>query len=280
MYANEKFKDSVFSTLFGNEDVLRELYSAIEGVEVPRDTHIDINTLEKVLVKGKINDLSFIIGNRLVVLIEHQSSINNNMPLRLLLYIAEVYQNITSQKALLQQKLVKIPTPEFIVLYNGKAPFDDYKKMRLSDAFKDVEGLKLPQEKCLSLELVVHVYNINYGRNPGLLEKSSILNGYSIFIDKIREYQAGGLTLEESLKAAVEYCIKNDILKPFMEAHRSEVVKMLLEEWTMEDELAVAKDEGRDETREEIARNALKEGASLEFVQKITGLPVEQIEQL
>jgi hypothetical protein len=90
MCVNRNHKSSVFSTLFGNRDVLRELYSAIEGVEIPKDIPIDINTLSNIFVKGQINDLSFTIDNRLVVLIEHQSSINNNMPLRLLLYVTDI----------------------------------------------------------------------------------------------------------------------------------------------------------------------------------------------
>jgi hypothetical protein len=291
MCVNRNVKSSVFSTLFGNRDVLRELYSAIEGVEIPKDMPIDINTLSDIFIKGQINDLSFTIDNRLVVLIEHQSSINNNMPLRLLLYVTEVYQRIISRKALFQQKPVKIPTPEFIVLYNGEAPFPDYQKMRLSDAFIDIAGLKLPMENGLSLELEVHVYNINYGRNPDMLKKSAILNGYSIFVNKIREYNQK-LSLEESVKSAVKYCRENNILKEFLDKYGKEVIKMILEDITVEDEIEARYEEGvedgiergiiqeRAESQKRIARNALAEGASIEFVQKITGLSREEIEKL
>jgi predicted transposase/invertase (TIGR01784 family) len=269
----------VFSTLFGDRDVLRELYSAIEGIEIPKDMPIDINTLSNIFVKGQINDLSFTIDNRLVVLIEHQSSINNNMPLRLLLYVTKVYQRITNRKSLFQQKLVKIPTPEFIVLYNGETPFPDYQKMRLSDAFIDVAGLKLPKENGLSLELEVHVYNINYGRNPDMLKKSAILNGYSIFVNKIREYNQK-LSLEESVKFAVKYCRENNILKEFLDKYGKEVIKMILEDVTVEDEIEARYEEGVEDGIEKTARNALAEGASIEFVQKITGLSREEIEKL
>jgi hypothetical protein len=61
----------VFSSLFSNPDVLRELYSAIEGVTLPPDIPVDINTLTDILYKDRINDVSFTIDNRLVVLIEH-----------------------------------------------------------------------------------------------------------------------------------------------------------------------------------------------------------------
>ena len=77
IYVNRKHKTSVFSTLFSDPETLRELYSAIEGVDVPKDAVIQINTLSDVLFMGQLNDVSFTINDQLVVLIEHQSTINN-----------------------------------------------------------------------------------------------------------------------------------------------------------------------------------------------------------
>jgi len=84
---NRNYKNSVFSSLFSTPDVLRELYSAIEGITISPNMPIDINTLSNIFLMKQINDISFLIDNRLVVLIEHQSTINENMPLRLLEYI-------------------------------------------------------------------------------------------------------------------------------------------------------------------------------------------------
>jgi hypothetical protein len=94
--------------------------SAIEGIDLPPDIPININTLSNVLVRGQINDISFTIDNRLVVLIEHQSTINSNMPLRLLMYVARIYEKITDRRKTYQKKLEKIPCPEFIVLYSAR----------------------------------------------------------------------------------------------------------------------------------------------------------------
>jgi hypothetical protein len=168
------------------------------------------------------------------------------MPLRLLLYVTEIYQKKIKKNALHQKAQIKIPTPEFIVLYNGEASFPDYQKMKLSDAFMSVEGLKLPKENGLSLELEVHVYNINYGHNPGLLEKCSALNGYSILVNKIREYGLN-FPLEESVESAIKYCKENKILKDFLDIYGTEVVKMLLEDVTVEDEIAAAREEAFEE---------------------------------
>ncbi len=181
---NEKHKDTVFTFLFSNPDLLRELYSAIEGITLPPDIPININTLSDVLFRTQRNDISFLINNRLIVLIEHQSTINENMPLRFLMYIAKLYQEITEPEDKFKRKLEKIPKPEFIVLYNGEDKYPDYKELRLSDAF-----IKTDIKIDVPLELVVQVYNINKGRNQEILSKSRTLENYSRFIDKIREYQ-------------------------------------------------------------------------------------------
>jgi len=283
MNVNAKYKNSVFSLLFNSPDAVRELYSAIEGVVLPPDTSVDINTLSGVLYMEQINDLSFIIGNVLVVIMEHQSSINPNMPLRLLIYIAHIYEKIIDRSLLYRTKLEKIPTPEFIVLYNGKEPYPDRSTLRLSDAFKKVCGLLGVENPAPSLELVVQVYNINNGHNAEILEKSRTLGGYSVFVGKVREY-AQTLTLEEAMKEAVKYCMDNDILKTFLETHSSEVFNMLLTEWDTEEAKLVWREEGREEGREErdmeIIRNALAKGFPIETVQELTGIDIKFIQNI
>jgi len=277
MKVNKKLKDSVFSFLFSNPDILRELYSAIEGIPIPPDIPIDINTLSGIIYKDKINDLSFTIDNRLVVLIEHQSTINNNIPLRLLIYIAHVYEKIVNMKKVYQTKLEKIPAPEFIVLYNGKANYPDHTELRLSDAFKGINGLKLANT--IPLELIVQVYNINQGHNPEMLKKCETLDNYSVFIDKIKEYQKNGLELEEAVNNAVEYCKENNILKKFLEKHSSEVFNMLLTEWNWDDALEVAREEGREDGIEEGIEKGLEKSRQ-HFLEMINqGLTIEEIKQ-
>jgi hypothetical protein len=248
---NREHKNSVFSSLFSNPDVLRELYSAIEGVTIPPDTPVDINTLTDILYKEKINDVSFTIDNRLVVLIEHQSTINDNIPLRLLMYVSRVYEKIISRKKLYQARLEKIPKPEFIVLYNGKYKYPDHSELKLSGAFKDIDGLKSPDGDAVPLELIVQVYNINHGHNPEILKKCETLDSYSIFMGKIREYRKKKNSLAESIKSAIEYCINKNILKEFLEANSSEVINMLLTEWNWDEALEVAREEAREDGREE-----------------------------
>jgi hypothetical protein len=248
---NRNHKNSVFSSLFSTPDILRELYSAIEGIPIPPDIPIDINTLSNVLFMNQINDVSFLIDKRLVVLIEHQSTINENLPYRLLEYVTQIYKKIVDKEKKYQKNLMKIPKPEFIVLYNGTDDYPDYTELKLSDAFMDIEGLKLTGIDKIPLELIVLVYNINHGHNPEILKKCESLYGYSFFINKIREYKAKGLTLEESVNPVIEYCIKNNILKEYLEIHASEVINMIFGEYDREMDIAVNRREAREEGLEE-----------------------------
>jgi len=279
MNTNAEYKNSVFSLLFSDPEALRELYGAIEGIVLPPDIPIDINTLSNILYMGQINDLSFTVDNRLVVLIEHQSTINPNMPLRLLMYIAHVYEKIIDRNKLYKTKLEKIPTPEFIVLYNGKEPYPDRSRLRLSGAFKDACGLLGVETPALSLELVVQVYNINSGHNTEILEKSRTLGGYSAFVGKIREYEQT-FPFEEAMKKALKYCMDNNILKTFLETHSSEVFNMLLTEWNLEDAKVAWREEGREERDMEIIRNALAKGFPIETVQELTGIDIKFIQNI
>ena len=121
------------------------------------------------------------LASRTLFLIPHSSFlIFSSMPLRLLVYIAHVYEKIIDRRKLYTTKLEKIPAPEFIVLYNGKEPYPDRDTLRLSDAFKDVCDLLGADSPALSLELAVQVYNINHGHNAEILEKSRTLGEYSV----------------------------------------------------------------------------------------------------
>jgi hypothetical protein len=275
---NEKHKSSVFALLFSKPDVLRELYSAIEGVELPPDIPISINTLSNALIKGKINDISFLIDNRLVVILEHQSTISRNMPLRILKYIDKIYDAYFDYEKIYLEKLVEIPKPEFIVLYNGEKPYPEKNELRLSSAFMDIKGLT--ENNKTTLELVVQVYNINHGQNQEIQKRCETLNNYSYFINKIREFQKTKLTLANSIEHAIKYCIGNNILKDFLKEHGSEVCNLLFHEYDFDTHLRVrykegheeGLHEGREERNEEIAQKMKDKGYSTEDILEMTGV--------
>jgi len=280
MNVNVQYKNSVFSLLFSDPDVLRELYCALEGVTLPADVPVTINTLENVLFMELINDISFEIGGKLVVLIEHQSTINPNMPLRLLMYIARVYEKIIGDKKIYASRPIPVPRPEFFVLYNGVGAYPDEQILKLSDAFEKTASLGLPEKEAAALELVVRVVNINEGRNAGLARRCKTLAGYSAFIAKAREFEKELEEKEEAMKAAIKYCREHDILKEFLEKHSTEVFNMLLTEWNWDDALAVRFDEGLEKGREEVARNALAKNLPVEVIRDITGLEMDAIRDI
>ena len=260
MSINRAYKDSVFVKLFSNKEEIVKLYNAIKGTNYNvEDTEINIITLENILFMERNNDLCFTINDKLVVLIEHQSSINNNMPLRFLMYIAREYERILDNKNIYKSKLVKIPTPEFIVLYNGEREYPKTNKLYLSEAFYNKENVKL--------ELVVDVININYEVNNSVVEKSNTLNGYSYFVYLVRKYMEEyknsmekGDLLEHCIKMAIKECIEKDILKDFLLENGSEVVNMLYTEFNLEDAKLVWKQEAFEDGFEEGIEKGMEQG--------------------
>jgi len=275
MKYNRNYKDSVFTSLFCEPDLLRELYCAIGGVTLPQDVPVSINTLENVLFMDLYNDISFVIGGKQVILIEHQSTINPNMALRLLLYIARVLEKTIEGKSLYTTKPISIPFPEFYVLYNGASPYPDEKVIRLSDCYISLYDKAHPL-----LELEVKVININAGRNEAILSRCKRLSEYSVFMARINDYYNATGSKEDAVMEAIKDCQKRDILREYLEKNGSEVLNMLITEWNWDDAKEVWQEEARAEEKIMIARNLIDEGSTLEFIQKITGLDFEVIQTL
>ena len=165
--ANREYKDSVFTKLCEDKKRLIEIYNAVAGKNYPPDTEIEFATLDDVLFLDRRNDIAFVVEDKLVVLFEHQSTPCENMPVRILIYIARVYEKLFNadpkfKQAVYKTKLMKIPKPEFYVLYNGKEEFPDRKDMKLSDAFLAAGS---PEWLGGFLELIVTMYNVSEGRN-------------------------------------------------------------------------------------------------------------------
>ena len=288
MKANRNHKDSMFSCLFSEPQVLRELYSALEGVELPQNVPIEVNTLENVLFLDKINDISFTIGSKLVVLIEHQSTIAPNIALRCLHYASMLYEVMCDNDALYSEKFLRIPTPEFFVLYNGTDPYPDEQILRLSDSFEETASLGIPEKTKPSLELIVRVLNINEGRNEAIVQRCAELAGYSTFVAKIREYLPVYGNLKDAIKAAIRYCKKHGILVSFLRKYGKEVLGMRITEWNTADAIAVARKEGietgiergRHETVLATARKLKKRGMTADEISEITGLDAKTVREL
>ncbi len=236
MPANRTYKDSVFSLFLGEPERLIEVYNAVEGTNYPADTPVQINTLEDVLWRDQINDLSFVLDGQMVILIEHQSTVNENMALRMLLYGARVYEKMLSANAVYRRKRIPLPTPRFIVLYNGPEDFPEHGVQTLSQSFM------VPEEQP-SLELKVDLYNINYNKSSQLIQKSRSLMEYSLFVHQVNQELASGAAFSQAVTNAIRYCIAHDVMGEFLSQNGSEVENMLFTEWNMEEALAVTAEE-------------------------------------
>lgn len=117
------------------------------------------------------------------------------------------------------------PNAPILCFYNGKREQPDRVELKLSDAFIVPEGNE-------NFEWTAVVLNINFGHNKELMNRCSMLNEYAILIDTIRKYeQDTGYAIEEGVTRAVDECIENDILKEFLQEHKSEVIEMCLTEY-------------------------------------------------
>ena len=256
MEANREFKDTVFSKLFGEPDKLRELYNALAGTNYDEDTPIEINTLENVLFKSLRNDLSFTIGGKYVVLLEHQSTLNCNMPLRCLMYITRIYEKITDDRAIFHDRILKIPTPEFIVLYNGAKDFPTEETLKLSDAYLVKDK---PQDDIYNLELKVRMVNINPGHNDELLLRSKTLGEYTTFVESVKENQRSGCHLSAAVNNAIDWCLTNGVLEVFLNEHGSEVRNMLMTEFNIDIAKEVWQEEAHEKAFEEASEKYEKQ---------------------
>ena len=206
-----EYKDSLFRRIYSGEDErsrrwLLSLYNALSGHSHTDTAGLEITTIDGTVYVAIRNDVSFLIDSQMS-LYEHQSTVNPNMPLRGLMYFAQLYREnlLKRDKDLFSSKLVRIPSPRFIVFYNGLSEKPDMIKYRLSDAF-DVA------DKSGEFEWTATVLNINKGHNLELLKKCDSLYNYSEFVGRVRANADAGLSLKAAVDEAVDFAIQNDFL--------------------------------------------------------------------
>ena len=243
-FHNRKYKDRLFQRVFQDKRDLLDLYNAINGTNHQDPEELEITTLEDVIFMSMKNDKSFIISSTMN-LYEHQSTVNPNMPIRGLLYFAQLYDEYIKLHDLNMygHKLIKLPMPQYIVFYNGTEQIPDDHTLVLSDAF---ESDPTANEMEPALECKARVMNVNSGHNAELMNKCKRLMHYSVFIARIRQNTNNGMSVEQAIDEAITYCIDHDILKDVLLKNRSEVRHMLLTEF---DEKKFAKsmwEEGRE----------------------------------
>ena len=231
------YKDTVSRMLFREPENALSLYNALNGTGYTDASQITFNMLDNAIYMGMQNDISFLIMNE-VNLYEHQSTYNLNMPLRDLFYVAELLQVYVKDQSLYSSKLIKLPTPHFVVFYNGIEDKPEKRILRLSEAFE--VSTDDPE-----LELKVTILNINPKMNEELKEKCPVLKQYTQYVEQVR-YNSAGMPLEQAVETAIEYCIRHDILKDFLLKQRAEVVKMSIVEYDEEREIELIRRDERE----------------------------------
>ena len=277
--ANRKHKDSFFTKLFSEPKRLVGAYNAISTTNYPLDTPIEINTLENVFYLDRYNDVSFIIDGRVVVLIEHQSTVNPNIAMRLWIYLGKIYDKLIKKEDIYSTQLIKFPRPELIVLYDGLDEQPDETNLMLSDSFFDKEVRKNGW-----VDASVRVLNINKGHNSEIVQGSPDLNGYVFLANEIRQNRKTGLELKEAINKAILACKEQNVLTDFLEKYGGEVIDMLHSKWDLDEYVTVVKRDaelrGGQKKAASAAIKALEKGMSIEDAADISGLSIEEVEAL
>lgn len=282
--ANRMYKSRIFAMLFSDRNELLKLYNAINGTSYDDPDLLQVNTLENAVYMSMQNDVSFIIDMRLN-LYEHQSTYSPNLPVRYLLYVADVYSDYTKDMNLYGTKAVKLPTPRFVIFYNGQAEQPDRKELRLSELFS------IPDADP-SLELKAVMLNINKGHNRKLMETCRTLQDYAEYTFRVREY-AAEMPLDLAVEQAITECISEGILADFLRKNRAEAKKVSIYEYDEERHMRQTREEGMEEgyangfsqgIEQGITQtviNLLKSGLLTDIqIREITGLDQEQLDEL
>ena len=239
---NREYKSDVISMKLQIPEYALDVYNAMNDSVYTDPDMIQIMRLENGISLSVRNDASFFISNYLN-LYEHQSTYSPNAPLRFLIYLTNLLKKTIRKRDLYGRKRVQIATPHFAVFYNGTEKRPEKEVLKLSDAF--INRTDTPE-----IELTVTVYNINPDNNTQLLEKSEVLRGYMIFVNRVREnlehqkkiaqnapeYDEAAYEeeLEVAINEAIDYCVKHHIMEEFFRENRNEVTKSMVLDYTWE----------------------------------------------
>ena len=239
---NREYKSDVISMMLQIPEYALDVYNAMNDSAYTDPDMIQIMRLGNGISLSIRNDASFFISNYLN-LYEHQSTYSPNAPLRFLIYLTNLLKKTIRKRDLYGRKRVQIATPHFAVFYNGTEKRPEKEVLKLSDAFINLTDTP-------EIELIVTVYNINPNNNTQLLEKSEVLHGYMIFVNRVRENLEKQKThvqnemeheeteymedLEVAINEAIDYCVKIHIMEEFFRENRSEVTKSMVLDYTWE----------------------------------------------
>ena len=244
-------KDSVFRDLFGNRKYALQLYQTIH----PEDSDVTESDIGNVTIKNiftdqEYNDLSMTVREKILLMLEAQSSWTKNIIIRIFLYLAHIWNEYienTKQNRYGSKKLL-VPRPELYVIYTGDRKTRP-EWIRLSEEF--FEGNKE------FLEVNVKVL---YGEG-----KDDIISQYVDFTKVYNEQiKLHGKTREAVLET-IRICKDRNVLKEYLSGREKEVINIMMglfdQEKAVEQFGNEKKEEGRAEGRAEGKLEGKKEAA-------------------
>ncbi len=268
-------KDSVFTNLFQDKKYLIQLYQALhpEDKEVTEDKLTDV-TIENVLTDNIYNDLGFMVGNRLLILVEAQSTWTVNIIIRALMYLIQTYHNYfeRTKQSLYKSKKVQIPMPELYVIYTGD------RKTKPSEISLSQEFFS-GKECCLD----VNVKMIYDGK------EGDIINQYVIFTKVCNEQIALYGRTQKSILEAIRICKDRNVLREYLESREKEVVDIMMVLYDNEEIMRSYVESERYEARlderykaniDMAKRMLLKKKYSLQEIADCAELPLEVVKEL
>ena len=272
-HINRQYKDSFFRYLFANEKNKKytlELYNAINKTQYTDPSMIDIFLLGDALYITMRNDVSFLIGNE-IHLYEHQSTYTPNMPLRHLFYVAGLYGRYITEKkySLLSSRRIPLPSPSFIVFYNGMKDTDKEMILHLSDSYAD--------NSHPDLDLKVEMTNINLHKNHEILTSCKPLYEYSWLVNEVRTQEELTGDLGKAVESAIMKMPGSFEIHDMIHNDRKEVEKMIFFDFNDEDEKRKygescreeGREEGKEEMKETLITNMRSQGYSEDAIKKL-----------
>ena len=277
---NRNSKDSVFCDLFKEPEYLLQLYVALHPEDdITTVSDITLVTLDHKLLRAQYNDLGFIVGSHLMVLVEEQSSWTPNILIRLLMYLGETYQRYVRNNDLnvYGTKMLSIPKPELYVIYPKE-------RNNLPDEIslsRDVFGINSPEDVFVDVRARV-IYDSRQG---------DIINQYIFFCRVFDEQTKLHGRTRLAVTETIRICKDKDILKKYLA--KEEVADLMFGYFDQEKQLEYMRREERAEGRAEglaegrisgeknrsldIARRMKAKGYSDIDIAEMTGLSLEEV---
>ena len=267
--AKRTAKNSVFLDLFQDKKNLLKLYKTLhpEDIEATEDT-LDIVTIDNVLTDNLYNDLGIMAGNdRLLLLLEAQSSWTVNILIRILLYLAQSYHEYferTSQ-SLYKSKKVKIPKPELYVIFTG-------------DKGRKPDKISLSKEYFEGADIDVEVKaKVIYES-----DKDDIINQYIIFCKIFNEQTKQHGMTQKAVMETIRICKDRNILREYLLDREKKVVTIMMSLFDEEQIMkSFIKSERHDEARETAERMIRDGEMSLEKIARyVPSLSMEELKEI